>query len=227
FSSSLTGPERAVYDSSVSASLATIEEICRASHVSKDRWRKERLVRVTATKEHKIIRCKGDLGEVAKKMVLDASFTSRATAHEQRYEPEARVKFEETSGLKVHQLGLVTMPEDPWLGCSPDGLFRNEEGKIMLLEIKCPSSRWKKPLTEKPLLAYLVECKHSKEIKLRKSHTYYTQIQICLYVLQLEECSLFLYCSVDKKTLHIKRDEEFLSDAIPKLRSFYFTFYIQ
>lgn len=106
-------------------------------------------------------------------------------------------------------------------------LCRNEDGNVMLLEIKCPSSRWKKPLTEKPLLAYLAECKQSKDIVLRKSHTYYTQIQICMYVLQLDECDLFLYCSVDKKTLHIKRDEEFLSDAIPKLRSFYFTHYIQ
>lgn len=73
---------------------------------------------------HKVIRCKGDLREVAKNMVLDAPFTSQATAHGQRYEPEARAKFEETRNLKVHQLGLVVMPQDPWLGCSPDGLFR-------------------------------------------------------------------------------------------------------
>ncbi|XP_029851665.2 uncharacterized protein LOC115333183 [Ixodes scapularis] len=227
FLASLTITERAVYDSSVSASLTRIGDICRDTSLSKDMWRKERLLRITATKAHKVIRCKGDLREVAKNMVLDAPFTSQATAHRQRYEPEARAKFEETRNLKVHQLGLVVMPQDPWLGCSPDGLFRNEDGNVMLLEIKCPSSRWKKPLTEKPLLAYLAECKQRKDIVLRKSHTYYTQIQICMYVLQLDECDLFLYCSVDKKTLHIKRDEEFLSDAIPKLRSFYFTHYIQ
>lgn len=105
-------------------------------------------------------------------------------------------------------------------------ILRSEDGKTTLLEIKCPSSRWKKKLTEKPLLSYLVEDKCSKEISLRKSHTYYTQIQICLYVLQLEECDLYLYCSVDHKTLNIKRDEEFLSEAIPKLRSFYFKYYL-
>lgn len=106
-------------------------------------------------------------------------------------------------------------------------IFRNDEGKVNLLEIKCPASRWKKPLTEKPLLAYLVEDKHTKIISLRQSHPIYTQIQICLYVLQLEQCELFIYCSVDRKTFRIKRDEAFLSYAIPSLRSFYFTFFIQ
>ncbi|XP_042142501.1 uncharacterized protein LOC121833345 [Ixodes scapularis] len=159
-------------------------------------------------------------------MVSEAPFWSPATAHGQRNEPKARSKFEEDRGLKVHQFGLVVAPEDPWLGCSPDGIFRSEDGKTTLLEIKCPSSRWKKKLTEKPLLSYLVEDKCSKEISLRKSHTYYTQIQICLYVLQLEECDLYLYCSVGHKTLNIKRDEEFLSEAIPKLRSFYFKYYL-
>lgn len=86
-----------------------------------------------------------------------------------------------------------------WLMLILASLCRNEDGNVMLLEIKCPSSRWKKPLTEKPLLAYLAECKQSKDIVLRKSHTYYTQIQICMYVLQLDECDLFLYCFVETK----------------------------
>ncbi|KAG0422552.1 hypothetical protein HPB47_001639 [Ixodes persulcatus] len=68
----------------------------------------------------------------------------------------------------------------------------NEDGNVILFEIEVPSSRWRKPLTEKPLLAYLAECKRSKDIQLRKSHIYYTQIQICMHVLQLDECNLFL-----------------------------------
>ncbi|CAN7987580.1 unnamed protein product, partial [Ixodes pacificus] len=220
FVESLRSHERAVYDSSVCKSSEEIESICRNTHLSRDTWRKERLPRITATKAHKVIRCRGDLQKLAKEMVREVPFSSHATAHGVRYEPEARVKFEEERCVEVHQFGLVVMPEDPWLGCSPDGLFRNDEGKVNLLEIKCPASRWKKSLTEKPLLAYLVEDKHTKIISLRQSHPIYTQIQICLYVLQLEQCELFIYCSVDRKTFHIKRDEAFLSDAIPSLRSF-------
>lgn len=62
--------------------------------------------------------------KLAKEMVLEVPFSSQATAHGVRYEPEARAKFEEERCVKVHQFGLVVMPEDPWLGCSPDGLFR-------------------------------------------------------------------------------------------------------
>ncbi|KAG0421000.1 hypothetical protein HPB47_003099 [Ixodes persulcatus] len=74
--------------------------------------------------DHKVIRCEGDLRDVARTMVSEAPFRSPATAHGQRNEPKARSKFEGDRGLKVHQFGLVVAPEDPWLGCPPDGIFR-------------------------------------------------------------------------------------------------------
>jgi putative phage-type endonuclease len=50
-------------------------------------------------------------------------------------EPDARIAFQDYSREWVEEYGFITKDEDPFCGCSPDGIIKGkEEG----LEIKCP-----------------------------------------------------------------------------------------
>ena len=68
---------------------------------------------------------------------LGNKFTDRGT----EMEPEAREAFREHTGQIVEEVAFVT--NDRWkhvVGCSPDGLIKNEAGEYVAgLEIKCPS----------------------------------------------------------------------------------------
>jgi hypothetical protein len=59
------------------------------------------------------------------------------TLHGQVHEGLALGKYKEQTGCRVGQYGLITCPDEPWLGCSPDGVTHC--GK--LVEIKCPVTR--------------------------------------------------------------------------------------
>lgn len=49
-------------------------------------------------------------------------------------EPAAREVYENRTGDQVDECGFIIHPEEPMVGCSPDGLVGDEGG----LEIKCP-----------------------------------------------------------------------------------------
>jgi hypothetical protein len=59
------------------------------------------------------------------------------TLHGQVHEGLALGKYKEQTKCRVGQYGLITCPDEPWLGCSPDGVTHC--GK--LVEIKCPVTR--------------------------------------------------------------------------------------
>lgn len=69
-----------------------------------------------------------------------------ATAWGQRYEPEARAAYEMWSNNVVEEHGFWTLPNDAWLGASPDGLVSepSDGGNPLLVEFKCPFS-WNGP----------------------------------------------------------------------------------
>lgn len=68
---------------------------------------------------------------------LGNKFTDRGT----EMEPEARDAFRAHTGLTVEEVAFIT--SEKWrhvVGCSPDGLVKNEGGEYVAgLEIKCPS----------------------------------------------------------------------------------------
>ena len=58
-----------------------------------------------------------------KKCGLGEKFTgNEATEWGTKMEPVAIELFEEQSGEKVNELGLIPHPDHPWMGGSPDGL---------------------------------------------------------------------------------------------------------
>lgn len=60
-----------------------------------------------------------------------------ATRHGQLYEDEAIKLYEERTGEKVMDFGLLIHPEHEWLGGSPDGITKTG----LLIEVKSPKMR--------------------------------------------------------------------------------------
>lgn len=63
---------------------------------------------------------------------------NRHTDRGNELEPEARAAFERLTGMAVSQVGFVAR-DDGIVGCSPDGLIKNDGQWVAGLEIKCPS----------------------------------------------------------------------------------------
>lgn len=139
-----------------------------------------------------------------------------------KLEPAAREWYKYHYRHHVHTVSFVTNQEQPWLGCSPDGLIQ-ADGVTELLEIKCAYSKrsGKEKFIEGKCLPYLVVSNGA--CKLRESHQYYTQIQLSLYVLGLQVCRLLIYTPKEQMVLTIPRCDTFLSHAVSKLERFYFT----
>ena len=93
-------------------------------------------------------------------------------------EPEARLAYEEKTGLSVTCCGIFVSKSLPLFGASPDGLISCPAGNI-LLEIKCPFSLKDNDLKipSKVKIPFL-----DSNLKLRKTHQYFFQIQLGMFV---------------------------------------------
>lgn len=132
-------------------------------------------------------------GLLLKKCGYNKFTGNAATEHGNKYEDEARILYEQRYGEVVHEIGLCPHPKYPWLGGSPDGV--SESGK--LIEIKCPMSRQITP--EVP--------KH-----------YMPQLQLCMEILDLEECDFIQYKAAE---FNWPRPEEFVVTRVPRDRGWF------
>ena len=148
-----------------------------------------------------------------KKKVLRTKWAGNAaTAHGTALEPMVRDMYDQRTGRKSHEIGLVQHREYPWLGASPDGV--TEDG--LLIEIKCPLTR----KIEKKVPSY-----------------YLPQVQLQLEITDLEECDFIQYRPEEMKTaqegdeiltritkpeefvvIRVKRDREWFAKNLPAMR---------
>ena len=126
----------------------------------------------------------------------------------------------------IFQVGVVIKVQQPWLCGSPDGILLEEDGKVTVLEIKCPSSCEEKKIIEngKSNLKYL-KLENGRVI-LSKTHPYYTQIQINMYVTNAKWGYLYVYSPLGSKVIVVARNETFLKNVLNKLERFYFHYYL-
>jgi putative phage-type endonuclease len=135
-----------------------------------------------------------------KKKVLKTKWAGNAaTQHGTLLEPFVRDLYDQTTGRKSHEIGLVRHRTYTWLGASPDGV--TEDG--LLIEIKCP-------LTRK------IEAKVPKH--------YLPQVQLQLEITDLEECDFIQFKpQTDDKPqefviVRVKRDREWFVTNFPAMQ---------
>jgi putative phage-type endonuclease len=118
-------------------------------------------------------------------------------------EAGAVIEYEMETGNTVKPCGFYKFED--WLGASPDGLV----GDQGLIEVKCPYSMRKGE----------GRFKTAKE----QMH-YYAQMQIQLFITRRTYCDFYQWSPSSTVLEHVPYDPEFVADALPKLKQFWFDY---
>lgn len=141
---------------------------------------------------------------------------------------ERYVKYMKKRGhkrLTVMERGLVIQSDLPYLGASPDGFVYCPCCRTYqrLLEIKCPYKwRFLSPRAaahDKKFFCYI----NSKgKVKLKKTSTYYYQIQGLMALCKLKECDFVIWTLKGLLVIRVKFNETFWKkQMLPKLVRFF------
>lgn len=190
-------------------------------------WFSERRKRLTASNFGRIYKLlpKTDKMNVAKE-ILNSKFTGNIyTQYGIENEPKAIEAFASMINKKIESCGLFINPVYPYLAASPDGLI----GSNYIVEIKCPFvARNMEPETairEKKIKFAIVD--ENNQMTLKKSHKYYSQIQGQLFITEKECCYFIVWTPKGLLYQKIGRDQEYWSDMLPKLKTFYFDYLLK
>lgn len=117
--------------------------------------------------------------------------------------------------------GFVIHPNAPWLGAYPDGLIfdPSESCCFGLIEMKCPNV---KNYIDCPYLKMV-----SGQLKLKKTHAYYLQVQGQLLITGMNWCDFVVSSQEDMHVQRIYRDDNVLREIKQKVDKFYFCVYMQ
>jgi len=113
--------------------------------------------------------------------------------------------------------GLVIKPKYPFLGASPDGIGPCDCCGEVLVKIKCPYCHRDSKIDE------AVECleKRDGQLSLKKSHSYFYQIQCQLLLSNKEYCDFLKWTKEDFFTERIIFEEEFCVEIVEKSKQFF------
>ncbi|XP_077500074.1 uncharacterized protein LOC144110880 [Amblyomma americanum] len=191
-------------------------------------WKKMRACRISASsRPHNILKSRKERHVLAEEFLSERSFWSSATAYGNALEEEAIESFSKQIEAEVHKCGLVIMLEQPWLCCTPDAIVV-QGPTASLLEVKCPYSCRDKPIVDFESnisgVPYLVF--QDGKLELKRTHVYYTQVQVSMYVLGLEACFLYVYSKQQHITVKVPIDNAFIAQAVPQLENFYFKYFL-
>jgi hypothetical protein len=188
-------------------------------------WKEERKFRITSFRCYELYTYANNKKPNWERKSLNYFYpkehSNKYVQHEIQNEPIAREVYENNYQLKVHQCGLVVSNNNPWLACSPDGVILDENGNVLkLIEIKCPFHEKDHNIDDVvPKLKYLDE-----HCTLKKRHMYYTQVQLCMAIMNVQVTDLMIFASFDNTSLVIPVpiDEEYVTDLVDTLKRVYF-----
>jgi len=183
-------------------------------------WHEERSLRLCSSNFGRICKAQSTetLQRLAKSLVSQQSFSTRATRHGILNEQPAVTAYEKTTGNTVRSSGLVISVSHPFIASSPDGIV----GDLMVVEVKCPYVSRLKAVTA-VTVPFLSET--DGKLSLKSNHDYYYQIQGQLYTTNRHHCELVVYTLVDMKVVPVMRDDSFVDDMVDKLVTFFIEYF--
>ena len=139
-------------------------------------------------------------------------------------ETEAIKKYETQTNRFVSSTGLWVNPMFPYIACSPDGLI-GEDGLLEIKSLKIFHDHTidqvindNGTLVSKDILNRQCFSVHDNKCTLKKSHTYYFQVQCQLLVTGRKFCDFVLYAKDGPVSIEkIYRDEQLISDILLSL----------
>lgn len=209
---------------------SVIEEQTRKQHDCLD-WYEQRAGRITASNFKACVRTNVERPSVSlikticypMKVPVSAPALRWGRTHENvAVKAYRRAVTQAHRNFQINEVGLVVSLEYPQLSASPDRLIYCECCSGGCLEIKCPY------LVGKGMnLATYAKRKNTclisdnSAMHLDKSHSYYYQIQMQMFVTRLQYCDFVVWGPKEFFTQRILKDEDFLSENIEKALEFH------
>lgn len=148
-------------------------------------------------------------------------------------EPKALASFEgrmmdekEHDSFKINSVGLFISETHPYLAASPDGVVTCPCHGDYLIEIKCPFTHRHssvKDAAEKdakfPLRLSLPDGQGSFEMS--KTHPYYYQVQLQMFVTGIHRCFFIVFTNVDLVYVLVKFDTDFMASKLHSAQQFW------
>ena len=125
--------------------------------------------------------------------------------------------FEKQTSLKVTKCGLYVDKTYTFLASSPDGLIKNFNNSVDVVEVKCPYIA-KDKIIDSTTVPYL--CATSEGFTLKDSHEYFYQIQGQMFCTGASKAYFIVYTFKDIKIINVCRDDTFINNMIIKLKEF-------
>lgn len=185
-------------------------------------WFEERRKRITASNFGKICHLRNTTNRI--KVVRDMlkTFTSAATNYGIDHEPIALKEFGECMNENIVTCGFFVDFQYNYLGASPDGLIGND----FIVEIKCPYSCRFITVQEgfaTGKLKFLES--QSGNLRLRKTHNYYFQVQGQLRVTGRSHCYFVVWTPKGLIYDKIDRDDDFFNDEMKDKLGLFFSIF--
>lgn len=197
-------------------------------------WKKCRFIRISSSnRAHRAISTRNpeNLAKSFANLRNKSEVSHVNLDYGKRNEKFARQIYSEIMDRHVLETGVIIHSKQPWLCASPDGLVLcADKSKVdKLLEIKCPITCKKKPIvdTDGTINVTYLRYDNSGNIVLKRSHIYYSQVQIQLYCTNLNSVDFFVYSPAGSLCLTVEKDEEFLQKNITLLERFYFAYLLR
>ena len=147
-------------------------------------------------------------------MLKKKEVKTAAILHGHKFESVAVEAFESLMKKKTESCGIFICNEYPQLAASPDRIVDEDT----ILEVKCPYSSKDKCIS--PVTVPYLYSTNGK-IDLCKNHDYFYQIQGQLLCTKRNKCYFVIYTFKEIVIVEIERDDQFISNMVKKLLSFY------
>ena len=172
-------------------------------------WFSARKPRITASEAHRIYRARTPHTRLSYFTGNQSSLPLENFKYGHQMEPLGVKKYEEVAKYKVFKSGIVVKLDKCFIAASPDGLVLDENGDIIVLEVKCPIS-----CKDSKIVVEYLEALNPGEprlnYRLSKKHQYFCQVQLLMYCCGAKKCHFFVYSSVDHVLVNVDYDEKYV-----------------
>ncbi|XP_062603648.1 uncharacterized protein LOC134265461 [Saccostrea cucullata] len=201
--------------------IQQIEESTRGQSKN-TKWFEAREWRLTASRFGEVCRatCRRNTSKLCCS-ILCSNIKTKAILHGKNYEKKALKLFENKLGIKTRECGLFVCLDYPYLGASPDAVVDDSA----IVEVKCSYSGKNDMVKPGGHFKYLTTDDNGN-IALKKSHSYYDQIQGQLYISKREVCYFVVFTLKDLFVQKIHLDKHYCENSLlPKLKVFFEKYY--
>ncbi|XP_037068557.1 uncharacterized protein LOC119089850 [Pollicipes pollicipes] len=201
-------------------SEAARAELFRRTRHDRQAWFEARRGRVTASVFKRIagMRASTSCRSVVETLLYGAGreLDTPALRYGRRHEEKAISAYEREMGCTVQRpVGLVVHPQHGFVAATPDGIISNEH----ILEVKCPYR-----VADARLEALVQDGKDfflDEEMKLKKNHAYFAQVQCQLACTGARMCDFFVWTPRETVCDRITFEPEFWNWRLERVREFY------